>query len=818
MSAGWRDTATRPSRAPPAAPLVLLLPLGVAAFLLVVAFGNPPQALGLDASWTEVLAWGFLHHAQWGRDLVFTYGPLGFLHPYGAYVSGIFTWFVAGQITLAAAFAASIALLLRHGTLTQWVLFLLVFLCCCSRLSGDVSWALTPLFASTFLIDGLRRRSTRTVVVLAVVLAPIFAILALIKFSLFPLWAVCVATLTAVSVFERGVRVAGVILAAFVAALFLVWIACGQHAQNLPVFLSAGLEVAGGYRQAMGLRAPFWADLAGVLMLCAFVSLCVLCAFRAGRDPGAAAAALMPAVAAVLFWLAFFTRADDFHWPGFFTALAFLPIVLLGNRGVVFGRPLCAALVFVALLCAVIVGVNATPSAIADHIAIRGRENLHDLMHLSELHEQRESEWASIAASAALPRIRERIGDARVDMLTWDQAVILLNDFNYAPRPVFQSYSAYTPALARLNEAYFLGADAPKFVVFRLNYSDNKVPMSEDGLALVALLRRYRPTLVEKGFLLLQRDDAAAAPGAIEPEPAAAKATLNSVTAITPTAGATIAFIDVELNAFGRIYTALFREPELDIVLTTEDGQQLRYRFTRPSAAAGFLLNPLVRSTPEWLRVYFSRPLPRIGNISIDAESAWERRLFRQDFSIALKPVEVLHADPSRNISELTDMLYPGFNIAPVSPSSVRVTDEDGKESVYLHAPAELTFAPEPGNYSIRALFGIQTAALKDPTCLKADPDGIGVSLVLVHAGTPSVLKHVDIDPFHAPQDRGPQKLTLASIDVAAGDSVEYRVDAGPGGKNVSCDWSYVRDFVFRRHGDAGSVRSGDRIFMESFD
>jgi hypothetical protein len=47
---------------------------------------------------------------------------------------------------------------------------------------------------------------------------------------------------------------------------------------------------------------------------------------------------------------------------------------------------------------------------------------------------------------------------------------------------------------------------------------------------------------------------------------------------------------------------------------------------------------------------------------------------------------------------------------------------------------------------------------------------------------------------------------------------VEYRVDAGPGGKNVSCDWSYVRDFVFRRHSGAGGARNGDRIFMESFD
>jgi hypothetical protein len=810
-------TATRPLRPPPAIPAALLVPLSCAVFLLVVAFGSPPQALGLDASWTEVLAWGFLHHAQWGRDLVFTYGPLGFLHPYASYVTGIFPWFVAGQIALAMAFALTFVLVVRRSSVPQFVVFLLVLLCCCSRLSGDVSWALTPFFASACLIDCLRRRSTRTFVILALLLAPIFAIIALIKFSLFPLWAVCVATLTAASLFERGIRFALLILATFVAALFLIWFACGQQLQSLPAFLSAGLEVASGYRHAMGVRAPFWADLVGFLMLCAFVALCVFAAVRARSDRSAAASALMPAAAAVLFWLAFFTRADDFHWPGFFTALAFLPIVLLRDSSIVFGRPFGVALAFVALLSAIIAGINATPSSIARYITIKPGENLHDLTHLSDLLDQRESEWASIAASVALPRIRERIGDARVDMLTWEQGVILLNGFNYAPRPVFQSYSAYTPRLARLNEGYFIGTDAPRFVVFRLDYSDNKVPMSEDGLALIALLRRYRPTLVEKGFLLLQREDAPVG-AAIEPGTVAGNAALNSDTAIALTTTPTIAFINVELNAFGRIYTTLFREPDLDIVLTTEDNQRLRYRFTRPSAAAGFLLNPLVRSTQDWMRVYFSRSLPRVRSISIDTESSWERYLFQPDFAVALKPIEVLHADPSQNVSALADMLYPGFNVAPLSPASVRVIDEDGKESVYLHAPAALTFMPEPGNYSIRALFGIEGAALSDPTCIKADPNGIGISLVLIHAGTPSVRRHIDIDPFHAQQHRGPQKVSLASIDVVAGDSVEYRVDAGPGGNNVSCDWSYVRDFVFERRGDPGKIAAGDRIFVESFD
>jgi len=800
-------------------PQIVVIACCVEAFLLIVAFGEPPRALGLDPSWTEVLAWGFLHQVQWGRDLIFTYGPLGFLQPYGSYVSGIFPWFVAGQIVLPAAFALSVGLMLQRCTISDFSLFLVALVICCSRLTGDVSWALTPLFASTFLINCTRQESEWKLVVLALPFAPIFAAIALIKFSLFPLWALCVVALTAVALARGNIRAAGLVLLTFVGALFLVWFACGQPVQNVLLFLSAGFEIARGYRQAMGVRPPLWADLCAFVILAAFVSLCIVCAWRKRDDRTALASAALAAAAAVLLWMAFLTRGDDSHWPGFFAAMSFLPFVLLCNRHFIRDHRVSMALAAITATCALLVNADTSPAAVARHIAGRTGGSVQALTHLSDLHDLREAEWVSAAASIDLPRIRGRIGASRVDMVTWEQGVVLLNHFNYAPRPVFQSYSAYTPRLARLNEAYFLGADAPPFVVFRLDSSDNKVPMSEDGLALLALLKVYRPALSEREFLLLQREGGTAADvTALVPDGQKETAIVGAETPIRTTAAPTIAFIDVELTVIGRIYTALFREAELDIDLNTDDGQRFRYRFTRPSAPAGFLLNPLVRSTQDWIRLYFSKALPRIRSIRIDAQSGWERLLFQPTFSLAFERLDMLHADSSSNVSEFAGMLFPGFNIAPSSPDSVRLVDEDGRQAVFLHAPASLFFALEPGNYRISAIYGIQGAALSDPNCIKDGADGIGVSLVLNHAGASSVVAHADTDPFHTPRDRGPQALRLASVDIAPGDVLEYRVDAGPGGRNTSCDWSYVRDFVLERHGGRRATAPADRIFTDALD
>jgi hypothetical protein len=444
--------------------------------------------------------------------------------------------------------------------------------------------------------------------------------------------------------------------------------------------------------------------------------------------------------------------------------------------------------------------------------------NFHELVHIGEMGARREAEWRQTAESAALPKIRERVGDARVDMVTWQQGVILLNGMNYAPRPVFQSYFAYTPKLARLNEAYFLGSAAPAFVVLRLDYSDDRFPASEDGLALIALLKRYRPVLMENGFLLLARDDAVAPIDAVDPGGAGVvAASFGNDLSIDPGLRAAIGFMRIDLSPIGRIYTLLFREPVLTIAVRTGDGGEVKHRLIRLTAASGFLITPVLQSTQDWIDLYLTKHLPAAQSIRIDTESSWERLLFASQFSVTLQAVDFLQSDRDHPPPETSRLSYPQFNVPPSAP--VRIVQEDGRDVAFLHAPDSITFKPNPGSYVLSATYGIQGAALNDPNCINADPDGIGISIVVSHAGMESVLWHGEIDPFHVAKDRGPQLLGAHSIEIEAGDTLVYRVDPGHGGSNVSCDWSYVRDLVLSRRGDVGWSRTHPGlIFADGFD
>src|SRR5438046_1733097 len=74
-----------------------------------------------DVSWAAVLHYAWAANWQFGRDIVFTYGPLGFLHP-GIYMPETWPWFLAYQVVQRAFYIALVCRLgLRLPRLVQLI-------------------------------------------------------------------------------------------------------------------------------------------------------------------------------------------------------------------------------------------------------------------------------------------------------------------------------------------------------------------------------------------------------------------------------------------------------------------------------------------------------------------------------------------------------------------------------------------------------------------------------------------------------------------------------------------------------------------------
>ena len=74
---------------------------------------------------------------------------------------------------------------------------------------------------------------------------------------------------------------------------------------------------------------------------------------------------------------------------------------------------------------------------------------------------------------------------------------------------------------------------------------------------------------------------------------------------------------------------------------------------------------------------------------------------------------------------------------------------------------------------------------------------------MLRHGSKQTRLWHAELDPYRNERDAGPHQALVAAVQIMPGDEVDWRIDPGHGGDNTSCDWSYVRDFVFARDGGA---------------
>ncbi len=618
----------------------------VALFVATIRFGALPDSR-LDASWTEVIAWAALNHAQWGRDIAFTYGPLGFLHGNSSYVPGILGRFVVGQVLLTAAFVAMTVIMLTRARGATYFLFAVAYVCAYVWIPSDVSWAITLLFGTTVLINRANDLSAMTYAAAVAAVALVFGAIAWIKFSLLLLWILCVAALIGVSLLGRLPRRALVLLLFFAAALLVMWVACGQGLAGLPGYLHAGLEISLGYGHAMGREAPLIVDLVGATCLGSFCSIALVAAHHARRDAPTRVASVLCMAAAFLAWRANFTRPDHAHW--FFAFMSLLPFVLLSHGGLAEMKRVRHWLILFTLVCAAagLFGPDEL-SARLPRIIREFNEHLRALIDPSVLETRRAAQWATEQQRESLDTIRKRVGAATVDMFTHEQGVVLLNGLNYSPRPVFQSYAAYTPYLARLNEEKILGAHAPEFVVMQLAAIDGRLPMGEDSLALLALLQRYRPAGMERGYLLLQQDAEVAPPAQMLPPSTWNSAALgeNIVIPESPET-AIIAFLDLDLSPLGKVYTALLREPPLRIVIETDRGEY-SYRFIRASGSSGFVVSPLIRTTQDWENAQTSSPLPRVRSFRVEPQSAGQDIFFRHEFAVGFQQRDYLHVDSKR--------------------------------------------------------------------------------------------------------------------------------------------------------------------------
>ena len=87
--------------------------------------------------------------------------------------------------------------------------------------------------------------------------------------------------------------------------------------------------------------------------------------------------------------------------------------------------------------------------------------------------------------------VKNTIGTSSIDDYPWNAQLLLENKLNFTPRPVFQSYTVYTPELEERNFEHYSSDKAPKFVVYDFASIDDRYPLFDESKLNLLLTANY---------------------------------------------------------------------------------------------------------------------------------------------------------------------------------------------------------------------------------------------------------------------------------------------------------------------------------------
>jgi hypothetical protein len=578
--------------------------LALFAFLLLLPPPLLPEA-GLDMSWVLAAEDAAREGRMFGRDFIFTYGPFAMLST-RLYDPATYAFVIAGDFLLTALFLLPLLWSRRPLVLGLYAAAILTTAATSFSLDARVAAA----FLAIFLLALRDRRWT------AVALAASISPLLLSKFSY---------ALIALPLFglADGFRLLAfrrppLLLAAAVAFMVVGMAATGHPLALLPLLAGNVWQVISGYGAAMQLEAggiypllAAWAAMAALGAACAWMM-----ARRRAPEGWPVAAVTLLGVAWYLFSVVKMGHVrQDLHifntWHGF---VLLLPMVAAAfDERLPLGRWEARTLVALTALSIVpIVGlalIVLAPSVGPDrstYVAQQARALAWrpvDTLAWLTPYRWRETTEQRRAGQAHLARMMPAGMTGTADVIPFELAPVIYSAMQYRPRPVPQSYSAYTPRLQSLDAAHFENSgSAPDILFLGIGDIDGRLPSLATGPSLLVAARWYDAVGSSPLGLVLRRRTAPRSYRAQDFPPR--EFALGEWVAVPAAPGALIvAGVEIEPNLLGALTGFLARDPIVHIDVRCEGGVERSFRFVPGMARLGFVLSPMKRdSNPADLR------------------------------------------------------------------------------------------------------------------------------------------------------------------------------------------------------------------------
>jgi hypothetical protein len=609
-------------------------------FLLFPPFFYQLPVKGLDISYNIALCLAFKYSLVFGKDLVFTFGPLGILGGRLPISVSMWVYLLSDLYFLGTIFLILNAVFKKHFS---YPLVLFIFLCITVAFH-DAPFQRYFYFFLFYLFATIKEPAKAVNVVQTALLSMICFYykvnLGIMAVALFLL-------VISYAFLRKKYRwpVYGVILGSYIAFILLTAFLLRV---DLAGYIVGSWQLIDAYNDAMFLPArpefiPFVKAALWIMALVFLRGLLLLAAAIRKKEVLKNADELfihgVLGLALFVFFKSGFVRVDGSHIFYFFKISPFLAAFLYLYRPPGSGR------VVAAFCCWAVLGIaiwtaNTIPEIGQPYASIRrfgffqekvremgaycrgiksypgdeGARGAEAAGGSPAVRGAAEEAVRGPAGAAGIVRAAEEEGPHSWDIIPSEISTIYFNGLRYNPRPVIQSYSAYNTYLDSLNYQKYMSSGAPDYVLFALGSIDDRLAFFDESRVKLALLSHYsfvgvagenlllRKKTVPQNLVRVRAGQVQARIGEDIPVGAGAGPGGAGGTAGTREGDELLQYskVYVRYNAWGRIRRLFYQPPSLTMTLTLEDGETMTYRAIPTLLEDGMIINKYVDMPQEF--------------------------------------------------------------------------------------------------------------------------------------------------------------------------------------------------------------------------
>jgi hypothetical protein len=754
----------------------------------------------LDKSWCLFYHYTFRSGIQFGRDLLFEYGPWGFcLNSY--YVPKTFSWALLARGVIAAGIFAGLWRLAKN--LGMYAIFGAIWIITVV-LWGNLRWEQDGLFFLMCLLPILIIATDKEEQPLLrweiIVLAAGMAMAALCKFSFMMLG---VGTIGLVSLYQiMRLRRAPVLAMFYIGWLLLGWVAAAQSIFNLPRYVISSWELARGYSIAMSEIGPDFFMIPVFLVISAFITILLTSIFwRRDRVMGA----IVFIATGVTLFFCFkegYTRQDGHEYTATSglasVACMMLPIAWRSSTRA-WQRWGSVLLMAASIWCLTqtyhrMFGLEFGSSSLSRETDLiesgwaNGGRWIIGGGHIAAFDAIYNQDQDKIRVANPLPHVT-----GKVDVVGDFQAAAIAAGMDLKEQPVFQSYAASDRRLQEANRRALIETDAAENLLFQNTPIDYRYPSLDGSVSWPQLLSSYEITDFTHDVLVMRRRS--------QPERWSLRSLgtvechLNQDVTVPNMGDAPIwANIDIKPTFAGMLESTLFRATEVYLKVLTTDDKKYSFRVIPDMMSSGFLLSPLVQTTrdfAEFATIANNGPslLPRIKQFSIvlphtSHGSIWFHAAIKVHFSRLDVPRQQVIRIPTlaiaANLSEMARSNTPPLQDALFYTS-------DGARALYSHPVTSEKLTVPASATALKFQYGLLPATWDKS-------QGVIFRISALDAdGTMHLLWTRTVAPMVHPEDRAQLSGSLS----IAGDRPRTLVFETLPAESLSYCWAYWANVRF---------------------